>query len=786
MATAEVRPPEPRPASDGAQLATARGGLFRAAALRRYRLGRDGAPPSQVLPRGLSVLLAPPRRQRVPVVLQMGSAECGAACLAMILGYHGRAASLDACRAVCAGGRDGLTTAAIARAARSFGLRTTGYRVEPRDFGHLMLPAIAHWNFNHFVVVEHWSPAAVRIVDPAVGRRTVTAADFDAAFTGVVLTFEPGPDFMPREERAVSPWRRYLGEVTRAPQARPLLAWILLASLALQVLGLAVPILTGYLVDHVLPARRLDLLSMLGLGVVLIGCSQALLNYLRARLVLHLRAVLDRRLMLGFFQHLLDLPFGFFQGRRTGELAARLAGNAIVRETLTNQSLAAVLDGALILVYLGVLVVQSPRFAGVVVALGALQVVCVLTARRALGSVVRHDLLTQAAAQGYLVEALRGIALLKASGSEHRALEQWTSLFHEQMAVTLQRGRLTARVEAGLAALRAAAPLLLLWCGALWVLQGNLSLGTMLALNALAAAALLPLGSLLALGQQLLVAGAHLERLGDVLETPPEQSAKAIRSVPRPTGRIEVRDLNFRYAPQAPLVLHDISFSIAPGQKVALVGRTGSGKSTLARLLLGLYPPSAGEILYDGVPLQALDRRALRQQCGVVLQEPHLFAATIRQNIAFHDPGLSLEQVQEAARLAAIHDDIQALPMGYDTLVAEGGAALSGGQRQRVEIARALTRRPAVLILDEATSHLDPLSEQVVDGNLQGLDCTRVVIAHRLSTVRNADLILVFAQGRIVERGTHASLMALRGEYAALVEGQEGARERRQAPALSA
>jgi ABC-type bacteriocin/lantibiotic exporter with double-glycine peptidase domain len=294
----------------------------------------------------------------------------------------------------------------------------------------------------------------------------------------------------------------------------------------------------------------------------------------------------------------------------------------------------------------------------------------------------------------------------------------------------------------------------------------------MLAVNALAMLFLTPLASLVSSGRELQLIGAHLERLADVLEAEPEQTGGKREQLPALQGNIELAGVTFGYRPESPIV-HEISLRVQAGQKVALVGPTGSGKSTLAMLLLGLYPPDAGSVLYDGVPLDQLDLGWLRRQCGVVLQEPFLFSGSIRQNIAFKDPALSLGEVREAARLAAIDEEIMQMPMGYETLLNEGGLGLSGGQRQRLALARALVQRPAILLLDEATSNLDTVTEAAVDQHLDRLGCTRIVIAHRLSTVRNADQILVLYEGRLVEQGRHEELVTRGGQYAALVHGQD-------------
>jgi len=450
----------------------------------------------------------------------------------------------------------------------------------------------------------------------------------------------------------------------------------------------------------------------------------------------------------------------------------RLGSSTNIREMLTNQTLSSILDGGLVLGYLAILLVWHPSFGLLALVIGALQVAPMLGTSRRLQGLIGSELSAQAQSQSYLVEALKGIAALKASGAEQPVLDRWSRLFVRQLNVSVQRSHVAGTVDTVTTTLRTFSPLILLWIGVLQVLDGEMSLGTMLAVNALAASFLAPLASLMSSGQQLQLACAHLDRLADVLEAAPEQDGRTVRPAPRLKGRIELKQVSFRYGPRAPLVLRDVSLVIEPGQKVALVGRTGSGKSTLSMLLLGLYEPTDGEILYDGVPMQSLDVRTLRSQLGVVLQESFLFSGSIRENIAFNDPSMSLDQVVQAARLAAIHDEIARMGMGYETMLAEGGAGLSGGQRQRLSIARALSHQPAILLLDEATSHLDVVTEQLLDRQLDDLRCTRIVIAHRLSTIRNADLIVVVDEGAIVERGTHRELLALGGHYAALLSGQ--------------
>lgn len=713
------------------------------------------------------------RRRRVPVVLQMNQSECGAACLAMILGYHGRSTPLEECRDTCGPGRDGLTAKALAVAARTYGLRVKAYTISLLEFKRVQLPAIVHWNFDHFVVVERWTAHHVHIVDPSGGRRRLTIEAFDEGFTGVTLSFEPGLRFRGRRKTEALPWRDYFGYMLRTPGVRLILVQVLVASLFLQLIGLAPPVFTKVIVDAILPHQIGSLMNALGIGIVILVLSFSVVSYLRTALLIYLRARLDSRLMLGFFEHLLTLPISYFQRRSSGDLLMRLGSNVTLRETLTSQSISTILDTGMVVTYLVVLLAVAPGYAAIVVSIGLVQILLIVGTSRRMHNLMQRDLEAQAKSQSYQVEALGGIAALKASGGEVRALEHWTDLFFNQMNVSIERSQLSALISTAVAALRILAPLLLLWVGALYVLSGNMSLGTMLALNTLAVSLLVPLSSLAATGQQLQLVGAHLERIADVIKAEPEQNPETVRKAPELTGQLELKNVSFQYDPNASNALQGVSFSVEPGQKVALVGRTGSGKSTLAMLLLGLYEATEGEVLWDARSVKGLNYHSLRSQFGVVLQETSLFSDSIRRNIAFNDPAIPLERVVEAARLAAIHEDIVRMPMGYETVIAEGGSALSGGQRQRLALARALAVRPAVLLLDEATSHLDTATERIVDENLNSLNCTRIVIAHRLSTIWNADLIIVLDNGAVAEQGTCNELLAQDGLYASLVRHQQ-------------
>jgi ATP-binding cassette, subfamily B, bacterial len=508
--------------------------------------------------------------------------------------------------------------------------------------------------------------------------------------------------------------------------------------------------------------------AALCLVVVFVGLS----TLLRAQLLLGMRTRLDSRMTLGFVEHLVSLPHAYFQRRSAGDLAMRVESNGSARELLTTAAISSLLDGTLTLVYLVGCFMLSPSMALLALCLGAAQVAVFALTRSRVRELMSQGLEAEAHCHSYLVQMLNGIETLKATGGEDRAVMRWSNLYVDQLNLVVERGRWMAVSDALGSALTSAAPLALVAFGALHVLEGTMPVGRMLAVVAMATGFLLPLRTLLEAALSLQNLTTHVERLDDVLSAQPEQDRSRVVSPPPLSGGLELRRVSFRYSQQAPTVLSNISLRIEPGETVALVGRSGSGKSTFGRLLIGLLAPTEGQVLYDGRDLARLDLRALRRQLGVVPQAPYIFSGSVRDNLALSAGDADDAALIAASRRACIHDEIMAMPMAYDTLMADGGSTLSGGQRQRLALARALVRQPALLLLDEATSALDAATERAVMQSLSGLACTRVVIAHRLSTVVDADRILVFDAGQIVETGTHAELLRLRGVYWSLLQAQ--------------
>ncbi len=709
-------------------------------------------------------------RGRVPVVRQLTATECGVTCLLMVLAYHGRELSHEELRAAMGSARSGTSALALLDAGRHFGLRGRGVRIELEDLEYLDCGTILHWGFNHFVVFEHCSRAKgyVDIVDPALGRRRVPLHTFRQTFTGVALLFEPGENFTPEQRAQPMLWRSLKHVLAHT------ISWtrIAITSLLLQLSALALPIVTGALVDRVVPRSDHHLLWVILVGLLFLCCFNALAMIVRGHLLLHLRTQLDVRMTLGFLDHLVSLPYAFFQQRSAGDLMMRLNSNTTIREILTTGTISSLLDGALVSIYLLLLLLVDPAMGALVAMLAALQLAIFLFLRQRQRELLAQELEAQAQVQNYEIELLTGIETLKALGCEEHAVEHWSALFVRGLNVTLQRSALTALLDAGVGTIRLAAPLVILALGAYRVLDGHLSLGSMLSISALAGGFLSPLASLITAAGQLQLLRSYQERIDDVLYAPAEQEPQLGQPTPTLRGEIRLDRVSLRYGRRAALCVREVSVHIKPGQFVAVVGRSGAGKSSLAGLLLGLHSPTSGHVFYDGVDLHSLELRALRRQLGIVTQQPALFGATIRQNICLGSPDADLDAVIAAAQRARIHDEIVAMPMQYETLLVDRGASLSGGQRQRIALARALLRQPAILLLDEATSALDALTEYSVQAELRQLSCTRIVIAHRLSTVVEADLILVMEGGELVEQGRHEELLAGGRLYARLVAGQ--------------
>jgi NHLM bacteriocin system ABC transporter peptidase/ATP-binding protein len=706
----------------------------------------------------------------------MEATECGAASLGMVLEYFGKHVPLEKLRVACGIGRDGSNAPGLMKAAREYGLIPHGYRKEPVQLGELDLPQIIYWKFNHFLVIEGFDEKYVHLNDPERGRVRVSHEEFDSSFTGVVLTFEKGPDFVADGTRE-SVFRRLIGRLGAAKSA---FAYFIVAGMALVIPGLVVPTLTKIFIDDFLIGQRPNavppLLVGLGVGAVLI----AGLTWLQQHYLLRLQTKLSIRMTGQFIWHVLQLPMSFFSQRSTGDIAMRVGLNDQVSAMLAGQFTTNLLNIFTALFFAAMMFYFDPVLAAVSMVLASLNFVALRLINRRTGELNDKVLRDTAHVQSTSITGLATIETLKSSGTDSDFFARFSGLLaksvNARQAVDVPAQTLAA-VPTFLAALTGVA---VLGLGGYRVIQGDLTVGTLVAFQTLLASFLMPVNGLVGLGGQLRTMESNVARLDDVLnyqvDAPFQQEEPKSSNGHRAklSGKVEIDTVTFGYNRLQPALIEGFTATLTPGQRIAIVGASGSGKSTTARVVSGLYPAWAGDVRFDGTSRQDFSRYVLGNSVALVDQEIAMFPGTIRDNLTLWDSTLSEEDMIEAARDAEIHDDIVARPGGYSSTVDENGRNFSGGQRQRLEIARALVRNPAILVLDEATSALDPLTEVRIDRNLRRRGCTCLIIAHRLSTIRDADEIVVLEQGVVVQRGTHEELKSIEGHYANLVGAESG------------
>jgi NHLM bacteriocin system ABC transporter peptidase/ATP-binding protein len=715
-----------------------------------------------------------PRRARTPTVLQMEAVECGAAALAIVLAYFRRWVPLEQLRVACGVSRDGSKASNMVKAARTFGLEAKGYKKEPGALRDLAPPMILHWNFNHFVVLEGWKRGLVYLNDPASGPRTVTAEELDQAFTGVVMAFRPGPAFQPG---GAAP-SLLAGLRQRLTGMRTALAFALLTGVALVVPGLAVPAYSKVFVDEVLLAGHHEWMGpLVGLMAVTALASAALI-WLQQAYLLRMETKMALAGSSRFLWHVLRLPLEFFNQRFAGDISSRVAINDQVASLLSRDLASSVL-GVLVLVFYATLMLRYDVLLTVVgLVIVSLNVAALRYVSRKRVDGNRRLLQDRGKLLSTAIGGLQMIETLKAMGSESDLFARWAG--YQAKVVNARQGlerytQLLGAVPPTLAALNTAA---ILGIGGLRVVNGGLSLGGLVAFQVLMAGLTAPVERLVNLGSQLQTAEGDMNRLDDVLRYPGVGSGAAASEPPpadqpvRLAGRLELRNVSFGYSRLDPPLIEGLDLELKPGSRVALVGGSGSGKSTLAKLVLGLYEPWGGEILFDGRPRREVPRLVLANSLAFVDQTIFLFQGSVRDNLTLWDSTVPLPEVITAAKDACVHEVIAAKVGGYDSTVQEDGANFSGGQRQRLEIARALVGQPRLLVLDEATSALDPVTETEIDQHLRRRGITCLIIAHRLSTVRDADEIIVLDKGKVTQRGTHEQLKDAPGAYARLISAE--------------
>ncbi|SUB02429.1 Lactococcin-G-processing and transport ATP-binding protein LagD [Pannonibacter phragmitetus] len=708
------------------------------------------------------------RRKATPSILQMEAVECGAASLAMILAHHGAWIPLEQLRVACGVSRDGSKASSLLKAARQYGFTAKGFRKEPEALTDLPWPAILHWNFNHYVVFEGMTETHAYINDPALGPRVITREELSEAFTGVVLTFEKTDAFRRtrKPEGLLSAFR------VRVSSSHGALWLIGLLSLALVIPGVVLPVFAKIFVDGILMQQQEHLTRPLLIALGLTALIKTGLTWLRSSLILRLRTKLTISGAGAFVWRVLHLPMSFFSQRSAGEIASRVEASERVAEVISADMANAVLNWGTLAFFAVVLVSYDPVLGALTIALSlpnlvVLRVVQERLKQSSIRLAVEHGKLG-----GTTVGLIYNIETIKASGLETSSFGRWAGIHARLLNAVQESGSRALITSLAPALLTGLVDVAILGAGAFRVMQGAMTLGDLVAFQLLAASFSAPLVSLVALSPKLANIRADLNRVDDAMRNQPDPltQSPAGGASRLMSGALEVDAIRYGYNPLDEPLFERISLSARPGERIALVGRSGCGKSTLGRLICGLVAPWKGEIRLDGVPLSQMDQFQRAANIAYVDQDIFLFEGTVRENLTLWNPDVPDDAITRALEDAAILDDIVSRPGELDAHVEEGGRNFSGGQRQRLELARALVGDPAILVLDEATAALDPQTEKAIDDNLRRRGCTCIIIAHRLSTVRDCSEIIVMERGEIVERGTHDSLMAANGAYADLIQ----------------
>lgn len=668
----------------------------------------------------------------------------------MLATHHGLRTDLRDLRRRFSVSLKGATLAQLMRHAAQLHLAARALRCEPWELSQLQLPCVLHWNLDHFVVLERVGRNAASIIDPAVGRRRVTASEMSRRFTGVALELSPTAGFAAIDVRRRLRVRDLTGRVTGLKRA---LGNILVLAAGLEVVALVNPIVTQFVVDGALVTgdRDLLLLAVLGGGVLL--AIDFSLRMARGWIGLRVDQQLAVQWTANLFMHLLRLPIGFFEKRHLGDITSRFGALTAIRGTLTNGAISAALDGTMAFATLALMIVYSAKLTLVAIAALTLYAAFRFIAYRPFRAASEERIMLAAKENTYFLESIRAALPLKLYGRVAERVARWQNLMIDVQNRDVATQRMSLWFSSAHTLISGGEGMLLLYLGGAAVLDRAMSLGMLLAFLAYRTQFGDRATKLVDLAIEVKMLGLHAERLADIALEPPEAEPSMETDTARLAPRIEVRHLSFRYADGEPWVLRDFDFTIEAGESVAIVGASGCGKTTLLKLLLGLHDPVEGEIRIGApgaaVPIRQLGHVAYRALIGTVMQEDVLLSGSLAENIACFDPHFDLPAIESAARLAAVHDDIVAMPMGYQTLVGEMGSSLSGGQKQRVLLARALYKQPKILALDEATSHLDPDNERKVGAAIKGLALTRITIAHRPETIASAARIVMLEGGRI-------------------------------------
>ncbi|HEY9239011.1 MAG TPA: peptidase domain-containing ABC transporter, partial [Burkholderiaceae bacterium] len=685
---------------------------------------------------------------RVPMVLQTEAAECGLACIAMVGAHHGLDSDLPSLRQRFPMSLKGSTMADLVRLAGHLRFNARAVRAEMAHLPGLVLPCILHWDLNHFVVLKEVTRGVAVIHDPARGVRRLPLAEVSRHFTGVVLELMPQADFRPHAERQTVTVRQLLGRVTGLRRS---LLQIFALALALEAFLLLSPFLLQWVVDSVLVSLDRDLLVTLGIGFGLLVLLQVATGAVRSWAVLHLSTTLNLQWLANVFAHLMRLPVAWFEKRHTGDVMSRFGAIQKIQQSLTTHFIEAVLDGLLVVVTLAMMCVYSVTLTAIAVGAVLLYAALRWAFFRPLRDATEESIVFEARRSSHFLESLRGVQSIKLFNRQEDRQARFMNLVVDAMNAHIATRKLDLAFGVGHKLVFGIERVAIVWVGALLVMDRSFSVGMLFAFIAYKEQFAARVSGLIDKAVELRMLKLQGERLADIVLAAPEPPLEFAAPGDGVSASLELKGVQFAYSESDPAVLRGLSLKIEPGESVAIVGPSGCGKTTLLKLMLGVHAPQAGEIRVGGVPLARLGMRAWRDMIGTVMQDDQLFAGSIADNISFFDPQADPHWIAECARTAAVSDEIEAMPMGFHTLIGDMGASISGGQRQRILLARALYKRPKILFLDEATSALDVEREREVNQGVRRLALTRIIVAHRPETIASASRVIVLHDGRVAQ-----------------------------------
>ncbi|GMM85537.1 peptidase domain-containing ABC transporter [Pseudoalteromonas sp. MTN2-4] len=675
-------------------------------------------------------------RNSLPIILQSEAAECGLASLAMVACYHGYQTDLVSIRQKFSISLEGATLLDIMGFAEQLKLSTRPLRIELEDLDALQTPCILHWDLNHFVVLKKANEKRIVIHDPAKGEKTLTLEEASKHFTGVALELTPTKDFEKQESK---PTLRFSDFWSRISGLKRSLLLIFLLSLLLQVFTLAAPYYIQLVIDDVVLTGDTSLLTVLAVGFFLVLVFEIATNALRGFTLLHFGNQMNIQLGANLFHHLVRLPISYFEKRHMGDVVSRFGSLQQVKQLLTTGVIEAIIDGLMAIITLAMIFFYSPTLSAVVLVAVFAYAGVRIAMYKPYRAISEQEIMARAEENSNFMETVRGIQTIKLFGSEVKREGQWQNRYANAINQNIRIGNFNIGYEAINRALFGIENIVVVYLAAHLVIQGGFSTGMLFAFMSYKRQFMEKTANLIEKFIEFKMLGLHFERIADIALTEKEDLQPTNIKRHSIEGDIEIKGVSFAYSDATPNVLDNLSLKIKAGESVAITGPSGCGKSTLLKLLLGLNKAKSGEVLIDGVPLEQIGARQYRQQIAAVMQDDELLSGSVSDNIAFFDSPVDMERVVYCAQLAAIHDDIAQMPMGYDSLIGDMGSSLSGGQKQRIILARALYKQPKILFMDEATSHLDTNLEADINEAVSRLDITRVIIAHRKETIASAD-----------------------------------------------